>query len=100
MVLKFQHYEEEAHVFIQLIARFFCSAYSQLLMDAGTHLESVLLSGQYERRDLLGELIVIIEFVLIEERLAMPTQILADLFVLRMLDDQFGDLLVAEVDGG
>jgi len=38
--------------------------------------------------------------VLVEERLPVSAQILADLLVLRMFDDQLSDLFVAEVDGG
>jgi hypothetical protein len=65
------------------------------------YLESVLLCCQYQRRDLLGELAVVADdrVVTTEERRSSVTlELLTYLVVLRMFNDQFGDLLVAEVD--
>jgi hypothetical protein len=76
------------------------STIRSICLQRKTNLESVLLGGQDQRRDLLRELIVVIEFVLIEERLPVPLQVGADLLVLGMFDNQLGNFLVAEINGG
>lgn len=81
---------------VALVRSIYCLSLQQQRHD---DLEAVLLRGENERSNLFGELVVVVELVLVEERFAMKLEVGADLLVLWMFDDDLSDLFIAKVYG-